>query len=324
MSVAPALKHLPPDGEAAGLLELEVPLPTDLQRFGGSVRASLVGRQGAPLLVLLGGISGNRHPCRRPDGSAGWWSGLAGIADPARHRILGIDFAADESGRCAPSTQDQSRVVAAALDAANVARAEAVIGASYGGMIALALAERQPERVERIVIISADAEPHPMSTATRELQRRVVRLGLDAGRGAEALAIARGMGMLTYRSPTEFGERFVGGIAADDPLACSAPGAYLRARGTAFCDVMTPQRFLSLSASIDRHRVDPERIATPALLIGAESDQLVPPARMRSLAGALGGLARLHLLPSLYGHDMFLKEAGLVSRLIEPFLEDEG
>jgi homoserine O-acetyltransferase len=83
---------------------------------------------------------------------------------------------------------------------------------------------------------------------------------------------------------------------------------------------MTPQRFLSLSASIDRHDVDPARIKVPALLIGADSDQLVPPVQMEALATALAGPVRLHLLPSLYGHDMFLKDAGRVSALVEAFL----
>ena len=83
---------------------------------------------------------------------------------------------------------------------------------------------------------------------------------------------------------------------------------------------MTPQRFLSLSASIDRHKVDPARIGVPALLIGADSDQLVPPIQMQELAKALAGPVQLHLLPSLYGHDMFLKDADKVSALVEAFL----
>ena len=83
---------------------------------------------------------------------------------------------------------------------------------------------------------------------------------------------------------------------------------------------MSPGRFLSLSASIDRQRVDPSRIATPALLIGATSDLLVPPSQMESLAARLAGPTELHLLPCLYGHDMFLKEAAHVSALAAAFL----
>jgi len=303
--------------------DVEVPLPPDLRRFGEATRATATGNRGGRATVVLGGISGNRFVGRGRDGGRGWWPGLVGAGravDPAHHLVVGLDFAADPTGAAAPSTADQARVLAAALDALGLARAESVIGASYGGMVALALAELAPQRVGRLVIISAGAEPHPAATAARELQRRVVALGLETGRSEEALAIARGMAMMTYRTRDEFAERFDGGIDGCCPRTPSAPGAYLRARGEHFCSVMSPQRFLSLSASIDRHRIDPTRIAVPALLIGAESDQLVPAEQMRDLAARLAGPAELHLLSCLYGHDMFLKEAETVGRIAAPFL----
>ncbi len=293
------------------LSETNFALPAGLESCGGEGRATLCGADGAPVVAMMGGISGDRFPCLRGDGSPGWWSGLAGrgrAIDPATHRVLGFEFAADEDGRRAPSTVDQARVLAAALDAFGIGRAALVIGASYGGMVALAFAEHFPARVERLAIVSADASPHPYSTAGRELQRRVVRLGLEQGRGDEALAIARGMAMTSYRSREEFAGRFAGGIDGADPLTCSAPGAYLRARGEAYRSVMSPGRFLSLSGSIDRHRCDPAAISTPATLIGATTDLLVPPEQMRALAERLAGPVALHLSPSPWGHDMFLKE----------------
>jgi homoserine O-acetyltransferase len=84
---------------------------------------------------------------------------------------------------------------------------------------------------------------------------------------------------------------------------------------------MSPGRFLSLSASIDRHRVDPRKIATPTLLIGATSDQLVFPEQLADLADRLAGPAELHLLDSTVGHDMFLKEAARVGELVAPLVE---
>jgi len=76
---------------------------------------------------------------------------------------------------------------------------------------------------------------------------------------------------------------------------------------------MSPGRFLSLSASIDRHRCDPGAIATPATLIGATTDLLVPPEQMRTLADRLAGPTTLHLSPSPWGHDMFLKEPAVLA-----------
>ena len=303
--------------------DFDVELPRALRRFGNCVTASLVGPEGAPVIVMLGGISANRHPCVTADGEPGWWSDLAGsnrAIDPALVRILGVDFAADESGHLAPSTFDQASVLGAVLDAAGIERVRAIVGASYGGMTALALAERCPERVEKLIVVSAPAEPHPTATATRELQRRIVALGLANDAGPEALGIARGLAMLTYRSPEEFEQRFTGGIESENALARSEPGAYLHARGQAYRTVMSPGRFVSLSASTDRHRVDPVQIHTPALIIGAATDQLVPAAQLKSLARSYGGPRTLTLLPSLYGHDMFLKETGKLAELVTPFL----
>ncbi|MDP8913274.1 MAG: homoserine O-succinyltransferase [Pseudomonadota bacterium] len=303
--------------------DVEVPVPADLRQFGTATKARLFGDGSGPLVVALGGISADRFVCEDPHGQPGWWCGLVGrgrAVDPAHCRILGLDFAADSTGRTAPSTVCQARILCAALDAIGAPAADVVIGASYGGMVALAMAEHFPARVRRLVAISAPAEPHPSSTAARELQRRIVELGLASGLGDEALSIARGMAMLTYRTPEEFAQRFAGGLTHDDPLGTSEAGAYLRARGDAYRAVMSPERFLSLSASIDRHRVDPSRIRQPVLVVGATSDQLVPAEQMRALAHSLP-TSELHLFDCLYGHDMFLKEADKIGCLVEPLLE---
>jgi homoserine O-acetyltransferase len=306
------------------LKEVEVPLPSGFG-FGTSVRATLSGRAGEPVVVVLGGISASRFVALNAADGPGWWSSLVsagGGVDLNRFAVLGIDFAADARGRAAPTTADQAEVVLAALDSFDIDKAHAIVGASYGGMVALAFAEAYPDRVTRLVVVSADACPHPFATAMRELQRRVVDLGLRSGNSGEALSIARGMAMLTYRTPEEFEQRFSPGLAEGDCLGTSAPGEYLRARGEDFRSVMSPERFLSLSASIDRHRVEPARITTPALIIGATSDQLVPPVQLESLHERLAGPSSLHLLPCLYGHDMFLKETAPLAALVKPFLEE--
>lgn len=303
-------------------VDVEVPIPAHLRHLGTHTLARLTGRADGPLIVALGGISANRFVATGEYRSIGWWPGLVGeglAVDPARHRILGFDFAADESGVAAPSTFDQAEILAEAIALAGGGPA-VVIGASYGAMVALALAARRPELVAKLVIISAAHEPHSAATAQRELQRRIVGLGIAAGRDLEGLSIARGLAMTTYRTPEEFGARFAGGIPDADPLGVSEIGAYLRARGDVYGEVMSPRRFLSLSASIDRHQVDPAEVRAPALLIGASTDRVVPPAQMQALAGLLPD-AELHIVDCLYGHDMFLKEAERVGALVGPFLE---
>ena len=304
--------------------DAEVRLPTALQRFGHATTARLAGNPDGPVIAVLGGISGNRFVGSGPTGGPGWWPGMVGMGgaiDLEKQQVLGLDFAADPTGRCAPSTADQAQVLAMALDVTGRDRFDAILGASYGGMVALSFAESLPERVGKLAIISAAARPYPAASAIRELQRRIVALGLAHGDGGEALSIARGLAMLSYRTPAEFAARFQGGLSSEEPLSSSDAGGYLKARGEAFRSVMSPERFLSLSASIDRHDVDPQKIQTPTLLIGATGDQIVPVCQMRELAQALGGKAELHMRDCIFGHDMFLKEASAVGRLVHAFLE---
>jgi homoserine O-acetyltransferase len=65
-------------------------------------------------------------------------------------------------------------------------------------------------------------------------------------------------------------------------------------------------------------------VEAPCLVIGADSDQLVLADDLRSLASRLRTPVELHLLDSLYGHDMFLKEADRVGKIVEPFLAANG
>ena len=221
---------------------------------------------------------------------------------------------------------DQARLLALAMDAAGVERLHGFVGASYGGMVALAFARLFPERVERLAVICAAHRPHPMATAWRGIQRRILAFAADAGRPEEGVALARQLAMTTYRTPEEFAERFTGAIpdGGDDAEVCG----YLKARGDAYAAVASPARYASLSAAIDRHSEEPEAIHTPALLVGAESDRLVPIEDIRELADRLGAPARLVELSSPYGHDSFLKDAHLIAPhlrawLDEP-LEDKG
>ena len=312
-------------GEAP--VSFDVPL-TSLEgeardRLPNATKAALIGPAGAPLLVVLGGISGNRHACANEDGRSGWWSSIFGPAGPVGHgefRVLGIDFAADETGAFSPSTMDQTAIIRDALAVIGEGDPYALIGASYGGMVSLAYAQRY-RPTSKLVIFGAGAEPHPMATAARSLQRQVVALGQASGKPEEGLAIARAMGMTTYRTPREFAERFKGGIESADPLSSSEPWSYLSARGKAFLNVMSPGRFLSLSGSIDRHKVDPAEIDNDVLVIACTEDQVVPLQQCAQLAAQLGGSTQFRVIQSIFGHDSFLTEPERVGALIREFLD---
>ncbi|MCY4398759.1 MAG: homoserine O-succinyltransferase [Gemmatimonadetes bacterium] len=289
------------------------------------------GDPSAPATAVLGGISAGRHLAPTPsDARPGWWRGLVGAGaalDPASRLLIGIDFlgGTSEGGLFRPvTTHDQARALAAVLDDRGVA-ATSIVGASYGGMVALAFAELFPERVARLVIVCAAHRTHPMATAVRSVQRSAVALGGDDD--ARGLALARALAMTTYRSAAEFEERF-------SPFALSAgePGKtparfpveeYLEARGADFVRSFDAGRYLALSESIDLHSTRPGSLPDDALLVSFDTDVLVPPWLVDELAARQGRCPARHVtVPSPYGHDAFLKEVEQVSALVRTGLDD--
>jgi homoserine O-acetyltransferase len=276
------------------------------------------GPRSAPTVLVLGGISANRHICANGvNPSPGWWESIAGrgrALDTTKYQLVGCDFI--DGGRRADGrperivrTHDQADAIVAALDEIGIDRVDAVVGASYGGMVALALAERYPRILDRLVIIGAAHEPHPMTTALRSIQRRIVELGIETEREQESLVIARSLAMTTYRSADEFAERFARTpLTITDNDAVFPVESYLRHHGETFAARWSAERFLALSLSGDLHSVTPRNISTPTLLVAAEGDAIVPRAQMEQLARELGGPCRLVDLPSRNGHDAFLTE----------------
>ncbi len=303
--------------------DVVVPLPTGFALTSGDVLQEtrmpvrLQGAVDGRPVVVLGGISAGRFVA----GETGWWQDIAGVGaaiDLSRYLVLGFDFAplSDQRVRIAPD--DQARLIEAALDALGVARLHAFVGASYGGMVGLALAARAPQRLARLCVIAAGERPTVFGAAMRGIQRRIVEFGLAHDEGEGALSLARQLAMTTYRSADEFERRFAPGVDAD---GVGAADAYLIARGEAYPKHMPPKRWLSLSEAIDRHVVDPARVLAPTTLATCVSDQLAPLEAMRALSQRLPRLRGFHIMKSIYGHDAFLKETLAVSAIVANALE---
>jgi homoserine O-acetyltransferase len=323
---------LPPDegdsGETAPCplgVDHVVTLPADWRLESGDrlpdtvFQTRLYGPRTAPLVVVAGGISSGRFIWTGDD--AGWWASLVGpgrAVDLARWRVLAFDFAPLGDARVAITPGDQARLVALALDDLGVETLHGWIGASYGGMAGLAFAARFPGRLQRLCVISAAHKPSAMGVAWRGVQRRILDLAVAAGRPEEGLALARELAMTTYRTPEEFAARFTTHLG-DDGL--SEVCRYLIRRGRDFAGTAKPDRWASLSASIDRHTVAPQAVKVSTTLVASTSDRLTPLADMAELGGLLPNLDRFVTLDSLYGHDAFLKESEQLAPVLTTFLE---
>jgi homoserine O-acetyltransferase len=285
---------------------------------GVQIAWRLVGERG-PVIAALGGISAGRYVTGTDP--KGWWAdvvGPGGALDSNHYRILGFDFLGGsgqttgprngQSGYPSVSSFDQAEVLRHLLDHLAVERLHAIVGASYGAMVALAFAQRFAHRVDRVVAISGADRTHPMSTAWRSVQRSIVRYALEKGDGAEGLRLARALAMATYRSSQEFATRFSGAAKQVDGRFQFPVESYLLSRGDAYAASYIPEAFVCLSESIDLHEVDATQIGAQVTLVAVREDQIVPLGDMQTLQKKLGDRAHLVELSSLYGHDAFLKE----------------
>jgi homoserine O-acetyltransferase/O-succinyltransferase len=293
----------------------------------------LVGESG-PVIAALGGISAGRYVTGTTP--KGWWADIVGpngALDSNRYRILGFDFLGGSGETTGPrrgqsafpsiSSFDQAEVLRRLLDHLGIERLHAIVGASYGAMVALAFAQRFGSRVERIVAISGADRTHPLSTAWRSVQRSIVRYALAKGDGAEGLRLARALAMATYRSSQEFAARFSGAPKQVDGRFQFPVESYLLSRGDAYAGSYVPEAFVCLSESIDLHEVDPAQILTPVTLVAVREDQIVPLADMQALQQKLGERAKLIEVSSLYGHDAFLKEVESLRHIFRNALDQE-
>ena len=161
-----------------------------------------------------------------------------------------------------------------------------------------------------------------MATAWRSLQRRVLRLGTAQGCVDEALSVARGMGMTSYRSEAEFAERFSGPPIWRDGRPVFPAEAYLESRGDDFRGRFDCQALLCLSQAIDLHHIDPEAIRTPTTVVGVTSDRLVPIHDCEELARRIPARVSYRRIDSRYGHDAFLKESDRLAPILREALEE--
>ncbi len=284
-----------------------------------------VGAANAPLHIAQGGISATRHVAASAQhAEAGWWDAQVGAGralDVTAYRVFSIDWlGADGSLDATLDPSDQADAIAGVLDALQLGPVAAFVGASYGAMVGLQFAARYGERLGRLIAISGAHRTHPQTTALRVIQRRIVELGRSEAAVREALALARSLAVIGYRSADEFDARFDVAPTFDGGRVRFAVEDYFDAIGPRFVARFTPTAYLRLSESIDLQRVDPASIRVPTDLVAIEQDQIVPLADVEALARGIGARCRIHSIASSFGHDAFLKETNAIDAILRTAL----
>jgi homoserine O-acetyltransferase len=247
------------------------------------------------------------------------------------------------------SIRDNVRAQAQLLDSLGIKKLRLVLGGSIGGMQALEWTILHPERVERALIIGV-APLGAMGLALNHLQRQAILHDPDWKEGRyltqcpprRGLALARQIGMISYKSAPLLEERFGRNPnrGGEDPWAVEEPGSgliggrfdiagYLDLQGQRFIDRFDANAYLAILRTMDtwdplRGYSSPVeafgRIRAQLSFVGISSDWLFPADAVRDFANAVraaGARADYREMNSAHGHDAFLAEQADLVRLLQ-------
>ena len=213
----------------------------------------------------------------------------------------------------AVTTRDQARLSGLLLDALGVRQLALVAGGSLGGMVSLELCALRPSAARAAIVFAAPASPTAWGAAWNHVHRTAIEAAPRSG-----LALARMVGMLTYRTPVEVERRFRPHVPGTQPVR-----GYLDHHGEKLVRRFTSRAYRTLLDAIDAHDVGRGRGGVGAALrpfrgrlvgVGIPGDLLYPPEEVFRWTRAAG--AEYRELVSSSGHDAFLLESGAVGALL--------
>ncbi len=273
------------------------------------------------VVVVVHALTGTSH-------AAAWWDGVVeagGALDPQRHAVLCASLLGGCEGTTAPSvptftTRDQAAVIARLLDVLHVDRPLLICGGSLGGMVTLEFAASFPDRVRAAVALAAPAAQTAQGLAWNTIMRRAI----EVGGAREGLALARMIGMLSYRTPGGLERRFgrSHGTAGD-----FAVNEWLSGHGEKLVARFDAETYLGLLDAMDTHDVGRGRGGITAALapvagrltgVGIVGDLLYPADAIREWTTSSG--AEHEDVSSVHGHDAFLLETARVSAILRAAL----
>jgi homoserine O-acetyltransferase len=303
------------------------------------------------------GDVGPGHP------APGWWNGLIGpglALDTNEFFVVCSNVLGGAQGTTGPSSLDESgkpygsrfpvitvrdqvTVEVALADHLDVAVWHAVVGGSMGGMRVLEWAVGYPNRVRSAVVLAVGAASTADQIAQSSFQVRAIRadpnfLGGDYYESDttpdEGLAIARGLGHITYRSSSEFDARF--GRTSQDgtsPLhgGLYAIESYLAYQGEKLVRRFDANSYVVLSEAMNHHDVGRGRGGVAAALgaiesrvtvIGIDSDRLYPLRLQEEIVRLTPTAQPLFVITSAVGHDGFLLEVDQIGKVIHAALHE--
>jgi homoserine O-acetyltransferase len=233
---------------------------------------------------------------------------------------------------------DMMRVQRRFLRQLRINRVHTVIGPSMGGMIAWEWAIEASEVADHVVVVAAPLRTSPHQIGLNWLQRRGIELDISENEVVARFGqmVARGVGMLSYRSPIGLEEKFGRDWFKEPGSTLRDRGmfnieSWLRHHGKRITKRFDPYTYLLYSRAMDLHDVAVERgdligaldrVTCKTLVVGISSDNLYPPAEVKLGADMLDHLGRdirYSEIRSPNGHDAFLLDTDQIADILADF-----
>jgi homoserine O-acetyltransferase len=233
--------------------------------------------------------------------------------------------------------RDIVQAQAVLLEALGIHQLQLVIGGSLGGMQVLEWALMYPDRVRAIAPIAVSGKHSAWCIGLSEVQRQAIYADpLWQGGNyspeqppAAGLSIARMIAMSTYRSWSNFEQRFGRNRHPTAPEQPFEIARYLQHQGQKLVERFDANTYITLTRAMDSHDVARGRgdygsvlgrIHQPTLVVSIDSDVLYPPLEQEELAHFIPNV-ELARLPSLHGHDAFLIDMDDLNALVQSYRE---
>ncbi|MCZ2487677.1 homoserine O-acetyltransferase family protein [Aquirufa antheringensis] len=279
---------------------------------------------------------------------AEWWQGLVGpgkLFNPENNLIVCLNILGSHYGSSGPLTVDPRtgkpyfhsfpdvtiRDVVSSFEILRkelkINRIKTCIGGSLGGQQAVEWAIVNPGLIENLILVATNAVHSPWGIAFNESQRMAIEVDpswkeSQPKAGLEGMKAARATALISYRNYETYQ---ITQARKENTYGSSLRAvSYQRYQGEKLAQRFNAYSYFQLSKMMDSQDVGRNRggaiaalklIQSKTLVIGIKSDALFPIVEQEFLAKYIPG-ASFHVIDSLYGHDGFLIESGLMTKAV--------
>ena len=319
-------------------------------------------------VLICHALTGDAEPYfAKAQHQEGWWQNFMGdglALDTSRYFFICSNVLGGCKGTTGPASlnpktnrpygsqfpsvmvQDLIKVQKALLDTLEIPHLHAIIGGSFGGMQATQWAIDYPDFVSNVVNLCSSLSFSAEAIGFNHIMRQAVINDphfnngdyYDGEKPEKGLAIARMLGMLTYRTDIQLNKAFGRATKAEGNLQGDyfQVESYLSYQGQKFLARFDANSYLHLLRALDLY--DPSigyadlntalsRIKAAYTLVAVENDQLFKLPELRKSKQLLeqsGVRLTYHEFASDYGHDAFLVDYAFFEKKIRDGLAGDA